>query len=96
MNMLPYIDAIPTSFIYVGTAPKKIVLPMILVHVNVFAHMLVCIWSMHGLFSSALKKGVSAADSPVLLGSNLKIPVILHTEPFADCGARERCNLVSV
>lgn len=34
------------------------------------------------LFEKKKKKGVRAVDSSVLLSSNLKMPVILHTEPF--------------
>lgn len=55
----------------------------------------ICTLMVNCLFPPAKKKGVRAADSSVLLSSNLKIPVILHTEPFADCSV-ERCNLVSV
>lgn len=38
------------------------------------------------------KKGVRAADSTVLLSSNLKIPVILHTEPLCSLQP-EACSL---
>lgn len=49
-------------------------------HNQMWIHTHVCLHIISELcVSTSTKKGVRAADSSVLLSSNLKIPVILHT-----------------